>query len=204
LNIASDTRNRLREEYSIKDSDVVFAFIGRVTPSKGIAELIEAFSRLVAKYNNIKLIVVGADWFSSSTESEYIKKLQLSSISIKDRIIFTGYVDYNRIAEQYACADVVVVPSIKGEACGLVVLEAMAAGKALIVSDSGGISEYANLECAIEVARGADFVEGLTNAMEKLILDRILLKKMGEQGRLRSSAYDKDDYLSRLIELIEA
>lgn len=197
---APNARNRLRAEYGIKDSDIVFAFVGRLTPGKGVAELINAFSRLLEKHDNIKLLVIGAQWFSMNTNSKFTKQLQLSSMPIRDKIIFTGYVDYACIAEQYACADVVVVPSIVGEACGLVVLEAMAAGKALIISNSGGIPEHVNQECAIEVPLGEDFINGLETAMDKLISNSDIIEKMSEQGRHRALTYDKDDYLKHLVE----
>ena len=204
MNVLPDVRCRLREEYNIKQDDVVFAFVGRLTPDKGIEELIDAFSSVAQKHTNVKLLVVGAEWFSDSSEGDYLKKLRSKSIGIEDKIIFTGYVDYLRISEQYACADVVVVPSIIGEACGLVVLEAMASAKALIVSDSGGIPEHIDSKCAIVVPRKEKFAKGLSEAMEKLISDRMLLESMGEHGRCRASNYDKENYLARLLEQIES
>lgn len=203
MNVPLDVRNRLRKEYKIKDSDVVFAFIGRVTPGKGVAELVEAFSILAEKHSNVKLLVVGAKWFSASSDSDFIKRIRLDSEKIKEKIVFTGYVDYNHIAEMYACSDVVVVPSIVGEAVSLACLETMAAGKALIASDSGGIPEHIDSQCSIEVPRGENFVKGLVDAMDKLVLDRELRNSMGAQGRIRSLMYDKEKYLDRLLELIE-
>ncbi len=201
--VSAEARNRTREMYGIKSDDVVFAFVGRVTRSKGVSELVKAFSSVVTKHSNARLLIVGAEWFSSGAQSEFIKELQASSELIRDKIVFTGYVDYSRIAEQYACADVVVVPSIAGEACGLVVLEAMASGKALIVSDSGGIPEYIADGGAIVVPRGDGFTQGLADAMERLASDASLAKSMGENGAAHAIMYDKEGYLERLLGLLE-
>ena len=200
--VSADVRNRVREAHGIGRDDVVFAFVGRLTRSKGVAELVEAFSRVAEKHSNAKLLIVGAKWFSAGNESEFTKQLQASSERVKDKIIFTGYVEYSRIAEQYACADVVVVPSVAGEACGLVVLEAMASGKALIVSDSGGIPEHIAPGGAIVIPRGEGFVGGLSAAMEKLIMDSALVKSMGENGAARADMYDRNEYLKHLLDLI--
>jgi glycosyltransferase involved in cell wall biosynthesis len=200
---APHVRENLRAEYGINATDTVFTYVGRITPGKGVLELVEAFSGLLEKYDNAKLLIVGATWFSSDTENEYVKKIQTCSDKIKDKIIFTGYVDYGEIVRQYACADVVVVPSVKGEACGLVVLEAMASAKALIVSDSGGIPEHVSPDCAIVVKRGEGFVGGLSCAMESLLLDPNRIKSLGKAGFTLGAAYDKNEYLNRLLDIID-
>jgi len=193
----------LREMYGIQPSDVVFAYVGRITPGKGVKELIEAFIRVSEKHENAKLLIVGAKWFSSNAETPFMQQLRELSAGIEDKIIFTGYVEYGSIPQQYACADVVVVPSIMGEACGLVVLEGMAAGKALIVSDSGGIPENITPEYAIEVPRGESFVEDLTKAMNRLASDQALREAMGRKSKARAYVNDKKQYLEKLLKLLE-
>lgn len=202
-NVAPEIRDDLRERYNLKPTDVVFAFFGRITPGKGVKELIEAFIKLSQKHDNVKLLIVGAKWFSADTESPFTVELKELSAAVEDKILFTGYVDYGSIAQQYACADVVVAPSIMGEACPLVVLEAMSAGKALIASDSGGIPENIDPEYAIEVPRGEGFVEELTKAMDKLASNQALREAMGQKGKARAHARDKKQYLGRLLQLLE-
>lgn len=201
-NISPEMREEVRNAYNIAPSDTVFAFFGRITPSKGVKKLVEAFLQLAKKHNNVKLLVVGAKWFSANTENAFVKELRDLSLEVEDRIIFTGYVDYNTIARQYACADAVVVPSTGGEASPLVLLEAMAAGKPLIVSDSGGIPESVDDSCAITVPRGEGFVDGLAEAMDRLVTDKALLENMGNSGKARAQMYDKKQYLSKLMELL--
>ena len=203
MNTAPEVRGRVRAMYDIQPWDVVFAYVGRITPGKGVKELIEAFIPVSEKYENVKLLIVGAKWFSSNAETPFMQELRELSARIEDKIIFTGYVDYGTIAEQYACADVVVVPSIMGEACGLVVLEGMSSGKALIVSDSGGIPENIEPEFAIEVARGESFVQDLTMAMKRLASDRELREAMGQSAKAHAHVHDKKQYLGKLLQLLE-
>ena len=198
-----EARDSLRTAYSIAPSDAVFAFVGRITPGKGVKELIEAFIKVSEKHENAKLLIVGAKWFSSNVQTPYMQQLKALSAGIEDKIIFTGYVDYSRIAEQYACADVVVVPSVMGEACGLVVLEGMASGKALIVSDSGGIPEHIDPAYAIKVPRGENFVDELAVAMDRLASNKELRETMGHKGKTHAHVYDKKQYLGKLLELLK-
>ncbi len=200
--ITLQTRKAIRRQYKIGDNDIVFAFFGRMIPGKGTKELVLAFARVRKKHPDARLLIVGAEWFGKNNESDYMKEIREISADFADSIVFTGYVDYNGIENQYACADVVVVPSIVEEAAPLVVLEAMAAGRALIVSDSGGISEYVDSQCAITVKRGPSFVDDLYTAMDTLASDRELIKAMGASGTKRVQMYDKDNYLDNLLEII--
>ncbi|MBQ8526778.1 MAG: glycosyltransferase family 4 protein [Clostridia bacterium] len=200
--VCDKTRRDVRNRYKISDDEIVFAFFGRMIPGKGTKELVTAFERLRKKHPNARLIMVGAEWFGKNIESDYIREIKEISVDFADSIIFTGYVDYDVIQNQYACADVVVVPSIIEEAAGMVVLEAMASSKALIVSDSGGIPEHVDSQCAISVERGPSFVDDLYKAMDKLASDRELIKAMGDHGSKRVHMYDKNNYLDNLLEII--
>lgn len=202
MHVPTVVRDEVRQRYNIQPEDTVFAFFGRITPSKGVGELFEAFLQVAQKHSNVKLLVVGAKWFGDNTENAYMKHLHALSVGAEGKIIFTGYVDYQNIAQQYACADVVMVPSVAGEASALVSMEAMASGKALIVSDSGGIHENVDASCAIEVPRGEGFVDGLTQAMDRLVTDKALLETMGKNGQARAHVHDKKQYLKELLELI--
>lgn len=202
-NTPADIRETWRKTHHIADSDIVFAFFGRITPGKGIRELIQAFCKLAQRHNNVMLLIVGAKWFGESQKSKFMSELEQMAAPHMDKVIFTGYVDYHDIPSLYACADVVVAPSIMGEAAPLVVLEAMASGRALIVSDSGGIPEYATPNCAIQVARGAHFVEELEKAMNTLVSDQGMIESMEKHGQDCIQNYDCKTYLAELLDSIK-
>lgn len=162
-----------RMKYGINDDDIVFLFSGRLTPEKGAEELLEAFTQVVAQVSNAKLVVAGAFFFNSNIKSPFEQKLHdlASQPQIKERIIFTGFVDYNDMPALYEMADVCVLPSIWDDPAPLAVIESLVSGKPLITTRSGGIPEYANDDCAIILERDNQLVDYLAQAMVELAND---------------------------------
>lgn len=173
-----------RMKYGINDDDIVFLFSGRLTPEKGAEELLEAFAQVVDQVPNAKLVVAGAFFFNSNIKSPFEQKLHdlASQPQIKERIIFTGFVDYNDMPALYEMADVCVLPSIWDDPAPLAVIESLVSGKPLITTRSGGIPEYANDDCAIILERDDQLVEHLAQAMIILASDA--------QRRDSMAAYD--------------
>lgn len=162
-----------RKKYGINDDDIAFLFSGRLTPEKGAEELLEAFTQVVDQVPNAKLVVAGAFFFNSNIKSPFEQKLRdlASQPQIKERIIFTGFVDYNDMPALYEMADVCVLPSIWDDPAPLAVIESLVSGKPLITTRSGGIPEYANDDCAIILERDNQLVDHLAQAMVELAND---------------------------------
>lgn len=162
-----------RKKYGINDDDIVFLFSGRLTPEKGAEELLEAFTQVVDQVPNAKLVVAGAFFFNSNIKSPFEQKLHdlASRPQVKERIIFTGFVDYNDMPALYEMADVCVLPSIWDDPAPLAVIESLVSGKPLITTRSGGIPEYANDDCAIILERDNQLVDYLAQAMVELAND---------------------------------
>ena len=117
-----------RSKLGIAASDLVFLFAGKLEPKKNPAILIESFSEI--KNEKIKLILLG----------DGILKEQLKSLSKNDeRISFVEFQNQQEMPVVYRMADVFVLPSMgPGETWGLAVNEAMACGRAVIVSNRCG------------------------------------------------------------------
>lgn len=196
------TRKEMRKRFNIKNDEVVFIFSGRVCEDKGVKELIKAFTELRKKYDKIKLLIVGASFFSSKKKTPYIKELIQLSDEFKEDIIFTGYIDYKDMAKVYSAADIQVVPSMFDDPCPLTVIEGMVMGLPQIVSISGGIPEEVSDENAIKVNR-ENIVKELEDAMTKLINDENLRKSMARASLKRSELFDKKSYTDNFFKLIE-
>lgn len=196
---------RMKEEYGIADSDFVFMFSGRIDIYKGVLELIKAFKRL--KYENVKLLVVGKSWFDEGEGNDsYSLEVEEQSREIKDRIVFTGFVKPEKMPFYYKMADCLVVPSIWEEPFGVVALEGMAAGLALIVTDSGGLTEVIDDTCAFVVEKENDLIQNLYQAMEKIYLEPIIVEKMKRNAisRVNSiSEFDSKNYYKYFCEKLE-
>lgn len=196
-----DSKDELRRKYGINKSDKVILFSGRILPIKGIKELIIAFKKYCLELD-AKLLVVGDAGFASSIKSEYDDELIELSKDISDKIIFTGFIHNKDLPNIHSITDIAVVPSMWDEPAGLVVLEAMASKLPLIVTRSGGITEYVDNTCAIIVERDEDVVDNIGKALVELIKNDKRRKSMGESGRLRAENYSWDSYYSNFIDIL--
>lgn len=191
----------LKQKYSIRDNDVVIMFSGRISPQKGVAELISAVKKLPNNMN-FKLLIIGSKWFGENSKDQYFKHLTKISKEISDKIIFTGYIPYTEVPIIHAISDIAVVPSIWEEPAGRVVIEAEASGLPVIVSNSGGVSDYICEGSAIVVKRGPSFEEDLCESLKKLICDPELRWKMGQCGKIFAQKFNPETYYRELYDYL--
>ena len=123
------------------ENNIVFGYAGRVTEEKGVYELICAFKRLSNEFDTIKLIIIGSSWFADTKEDKFTRKLNEISDDIKDKIIFTGYIDHSEIKKYYCLMNSLIIPSKCNEAFGLVALEGMTLDIPIISTGTGGLKE---------------------------------------------------------------
>lgn len=168
----------------------VFGFVGRLDKDKGINELIGAFKKLKSKYAHIALMIVGPLDKPESVDLSLLEYAQNSA-----DIIFAGY--SNQIPQYMSVMDILTQPTYR-EGFGLVMLQAMAMGTAVITTDIPGAGETiergeSGLLC---IARNTD---SLQDAMERLILDTCLKNKLAEEGKLRIERYFTQKQMSDYI-----
>lgn len=202
-NISLEEKNRIRDSIGISSNDFVVFFSGRLRPHKGIAQLLEAFNSI--KNNNIKLLVAG-DFLSESKEhnideNEFESKCR-SIIDSNSNIIRVGNVKYEEINKYYFISDIQVIPSMWEEGAGLVAVEGMASGLPLIVTDSGGMVEYIDKECAIVVKRDNNLLESLTKSILYLYENKELRKKMSIHGKERAKNFSKETYYKNYLDIL--
>jgi glycosyltransferase involved in cell wall biosynthesis len=162
-------------------------FAARFNPQKGLNRLIEAV-KLLEERGITNPAVAGA-----LAESAYSVKVygggplerEMKTLStnygLDHRIRFMGWVKREELSVRLGEADIFVIPSdIEGMPLGC--LQAMASGLAIVGSRAPGISEVVrDGENGILVEVGD--VRGLADALERLLNDRALIRKMGERGR---------------------
>jgi glycogen(starch) synthase len=167
---------------------VSILFVGRIEPRKGVDQLLAALLRLRSSASKLVVNIVGAwpsetDGYSRSVEalaSELIAKRKNISVT------FAGYVSEEELVDYYARADVFVAPS-RFESFGLIVIEAMRSGCAVIASDIGGIREIVDTSTGF-LCRVGD-PGSLAAHLDSLISDRPLRTRMGGAGR---SKFEKE------------
>ncbi|MEM6253277.1 MAG: glycosyltransferase family 4 protein [Cyanobacteria bacterium P01_D01_bin.156] len=113
----------------------LFLFLGRIIPRKGLKTLLTACSILQARgCNNFALVVVG-DGDQQQELETYSKTEGLDGL-----VHWMGSVPYEQVSIYFQEADVFVLPTLE-DTWGVVILEAMLLGKAILASTGAGASE---------------------------------------------------------------
>ena len=164
-----------------QDGKLNILFVGRLEKRKGLRYLLEAYSKLKWEQPNIRLIVVGPG--NPDKESYRI----LSSHNLRD-VEFVGRVSYDDLPRYYASSDIFCSPATGAESFGIVLLEAMAAGKPVVASDIEGFRGVMT-----EGEQGMFVPKKDSNALAKtlgiLAKDAELRNKLGAQGRRLAEEY---------------
>ena len=189
-----------RHEIGLNDNHFVIVFSGRLTPEKGILELILAIKKL-SKTIDCKLMIIGASAYGKDKEpTPYIQKLEEESEPIRESVFYTGYVDYKDIPSYLKMADIAVVPSMWEEPFGLTIVEAMAAGLPLITTRSGGIPEIC--EGIATIVERDNIVDNLAAAILDLYQHPEKREQMSAASLERSKLFDKNKYAKNFFKAI--
>ena len=190
-----------RQTLPLCDDDFVIVYSGRLTEDKGILPLIKAI-KLTPEIPHLKLMIVGASSYGKDKQpTSFIKQLQQESESIKDKVVFTGFIDYEKVPSLLKMADIAVVPSMWEEPFGLTVVEAMAAGLPLITTRSGGIPEIC--EGVAMIVERENIVANLATAILDLYQHPEKRKHMSAAAVERSKLFDKERYAREFFKAIE-
>lgn len=193
----------IKSKYNIKDDDVVILFCGRIIKEKGVSELIKAFNKYCLQ-TNAKMIIVGNAGFGNETFTNYDEEIRLLAKEAKEKIIFTGFIHNNKLPLIYKVADISVIPSLCNEAFGLVVLEAMAAGNAVIATNTGGIPELVNDKCVKLIENNDNIIDSLGEELLKLINNKEKRSKMGLAGLNQVKEFNLTNYYNNIIKIINS
>lgn len=195
-----ETRNAFRMKLGFKTSDMVVIFTGRIQPYKGILQLVEAIKKLDRK--DIRLLVVGNSFFEGSNTSPFINNLKEMCSSLKDKIIFTGFIPNPELPQYYCASDLAVLPSTWEEPFGLTCLEAIACGLPVVITQSGGMVEIVDDQCAEIVPNNNLLTVALANKIEQLSNDKVKREMMRQHAPKRASRFGTQQYFDTLKNII--
>lgn len=179
-------RDLLRTELGIAPDATAIGFMGRIDPNKGIEQLLVAFELLQADLprsaTSPNLVVTGqATRHLGGAGSDYTARLQAAYGT--DVIWLGRRSDPERV---FRALDLVVVPSQWPEPFGLVAIEAMATGVAVIAGNRGGLPEVLGRPFASNVVEPKP--RQLAAAMGRLIADPVQLAELGAHSRRHVAA----------------
>lgn len=180
---------QIRRQFGL-EKDGYILFLGRLVPEKGVHYLIEAYRNVKT---DIKLVIAGA---ASDTE-DYVERLKIKA-EPDERIVFTGFVQGQVLAELYSNAWVYVLPS-DVEGMPLSLLEAMSYGNCCLVSDIPECTEVVE-------DRGLTFPKGdisaLGGCLQRLCSDPAVVAQYRETAReFICEKYNWDDVAVKTLEL---
>ena len=179
----------IREKYDIQTT--VILYVGTLMYHKGILNLLKVFAE-DERLRRTDFLIVGDGNLRKDCE-EFVKRENLKHVK------FVGRVSAEELPNFYAVSDIVVFPSIWQEPFGRVVIEAMAAGKPVIGSNVGGVSD-------LLTRKNGFLVEPSNNKMwawclNILISDKKLREEMGKEGKNLSKKFDVEVIAEKIINL---
>ena len=151
-------------------------FLGRLESGKGVHELLDAVALLAPRFPNLRLVLAGEGDLAAWRRAADAR-------GIGARVELTGWLVAGARAEQLARAGVFCLPS-HAEGLPMALLEAMAAGKAVVASGVGGIPEAVRdgAEGLLVAPRDG---AALAAALGRVLDDAVLRARLGAGARAR-------------------
>ncbi|WP_081418744.1 glycosyltransferase [Paenibacillus sp. Leaf72] len=155
--------------------------VGRLTEKKGIAYLIEAFHRLAARREHVRLVIAG-----DGPLRQALTELAASGAG-SGRITFLGSIPHHEVLKRLSDSDIFCLPSVTAkdgdqEGLGMVILEASGTGLPVVATSSGGIKD------AVQNGKTGYLVEErsaaqLEEKLDMLVTSQPLRAAIGQNGR---------------------
>ncbi|MBI3654490.1 MAG: glycosyltransferase family 4 protein [Acidobacteria bacterium] len=188
-------RDQARAMFQIR-ANLAVACIGQLRAEKGQEELIRAAGQLCRTRSDVEFLIAGEEQADAIQFTDHLHQV-VETLGIRERVRFLGFVQY--VPELLAAVDVVVVPSWD-EGFSLVTLEAMAARRAVLASNVGGIKGIVqeNVNGLLCPPRDAN---ALAEKLKWLLADAPLRDRLAGQGQREVyERYSRD----KVIDQIEA
>ncbi len=169
-------------------------FVGRLRYYKGLDYLIQAMRQVEAT-----LLIIGG-----GPEAARLGAMSYE-LGVSHRVHFLGDVGDDLLPAYYQAADIFILPSShRSEAFGIVLLEAMAAGKPLITTELGTGTSWVNQHGVTGLVVPPRDVQALTQAIQTLLADEPLRQRMGQQAQLRArQEFDLPVLVERVLKVYE-
>ena len=164
----------------LRDGKLNILFVGRAEKRKGLNFLLEAYPLIKREIPQSRLVIVGPE---TRQKYEHIAK----RMALTD-VVFTDYVPNEDLPAYYQTADIFCSPATGGESFGIILLEAMAASKAIVASSIDGYASLIKNSVEGLMVPPKD-INALANAIIALLKDEPRRREMGMHGRQKAEQY---------------
>jgi glycosyltransferase involved in cell wall biosynthesis len=170
----SSVKDHLIGEFNLKDGEHVVVNVAHLAGHKGQKYLVQAIPMVLDRMPNVRFFIVGG--------GELLGELQAlaNSLGLNEALIFTGF--RHDVGAFYEIADVVVTSSVQ-EGLGTAVLDALALGKPVVATNSGGIPEIVQDDQTGRLVPPAD-PAALAGGIIELLTNRKQAKRMATKGQM--------------------
>ena len=187
---------------NIAQNTLVLLFVGRLVEKKGVSDLLTAYSLFSDNQKKKTLL-----WIIGDGNERKALEEQAQSLKIKNNVTFWGKLPNEQLPDYYAAADIFIAPSITdssgdSEGQGVMLLEAMASGTAIVSTNTGGISEVISHGVTGLLSPPKQPLE-LKSVIIKLIEDVKLRKNIAQKGKQAAQAYDWSTISAKFITLYQ-
>jgi glycosyltransferase involved in cell wall biosynthesis len=186
-----DEKRRLKQELSLDPDRAAILFVGELIPRKGGDLFLDALSKLPEARASTILIA-----------GDGVERNNLEAHPLAPKVNFLGAMPQRRLAKYFAAADVFVFPT-RNEPLGLVTLEAMASGAAVVASRVGGVPEIVEHEkngLLFEPER----VDQISHHLARVLRDRELRERLARAGLETAKAHSLDRQVSRIVDIYKS
>ncbi len=170
-------------------------FVGRLEKRKGLEQLIRAVIVLKAERPDVRLLIVGEG-------PERDRCQAMIPARLRSDVVFLGRVDQDDLPRFYRSADIFVSPALGGESFGIVLIEAMAAGTAVVASDIPGYRSVIRDERYGRLVPPDD-PRALAATLAMLLDSASLRDAMGREAQRAVQDYDWSTVTDRLRDLYQ-
>jgi glycosyltransferase involved in cell wall biosynthesis len=157
----------------VDEHNNIFVHVGRLSPEKGVMELLKAFNILIKKYKNAKLIFVGDGVLKTKMEDFCSKN------NIDNNVIFVGAVKHDAIFKYLSITNYIVSCQLYDN-YGWALLEYMCAVKPIIATNVGATSDI--LEDGYNALFAEPTIESLSMKMQEILENPKLAKKIAKNA----------------------
>jgi glycosyltransferase involved in cell wall biosynthesis len=183
-----------RRQCGAGSNDLLIGVVGRLSPEKGQAVFLEAFTEVLKFVGTARAVLVG-----DGQDMTALKKLVLVK-GLEDRVTFPGH--QTDMPPIYAALDLVVIPSLS-EGLPNVLLEAMAYRKSVVATRVGGIPEVMQHGLARFLVPPRD-AKAMADTIIELLRNPALRREVGEAGARRvREAFSPSQRAAQVMELYQ-
>src|SRR5215207_6367627 len=168
-------------------------FVGRLAPQKGVRALVAAAGLLKDPRAQVLLVGDGPERLALEREAE--------RLGVGGRLHFVGFLAHDRLPAVMSHADLLVLPSLYEE-LGTVLLEAIQVGLPIVASKTGGIPDVIK-DGVNGLLVPPSEPEALAHAINRLLADRKLARRLSEGAQARAKDYDWEVLAERVLRVYQ-